>query len=266
MRSDVPASHQSIIPTVPGLPAGGAVAVAVVCALIGFTVDVSGSSRELTTVFDGFYLLGCGLAPLVVRYRGLFTTMVTPPLLLFVTVPLAYQILLGHTSTAAKDIVLNLAVPLVNRFPQMALATLLALAIGLARLVLHRSAAGQSGTARRPASTRTGGSRTGTARSTASSARSASGRSRRTESSTGRAGTDTPARRRPNPAADREAPPQRQSRHTPERPSGGERPRMNVKTSYPRTATPVEAAAPAHSRTSYPDDLPPHPQPNVRYR
>ncbi|MGF6883210.1 hypothetical protein ABIA39_005130 [Nocardia sp. GAS34] len=140
-RSEVPAPHRSIIPTVPGVPAGAAVLIAVVCTSIGFFIDASGGGKDLTNVFAAFYIIGCALAALVVRYRGLFTTMVTPPLLLFLAVPVAYQQLLGHSSTSLKDILLNLALPLMNRFPTMAIATVLALAIGLGRLVLHRNMA-----------------------------------------------------------------------------------------------------------------------------
>ncbi|MQY19801.1 hypothetical protein NRB20_28960 [Nocardia sp. RB20] len=134
----MPAPHRSIIPSVPGIPAGAAVLIAVACTLVGFFIDASGGSKDLTRVFAGAYIIGCALAALVVRYRGLFTTMVTPPLLLFIAVPVAYGQLLDHTSSSLKDILLNQGIPLVNRFPVMAIATVLVLAIGLGRLVLQR--------------------------------------------------------------------------------------------------------------------------------
>ncbi|MBY8854899.1 hypothetical protein K7711_00240 [Nocardia sp. CA2R105] len=137
-RSEVPAPHRSIIPSVPGIPAGAAVLIAVACTLIGFFIDASGGSRDLTRVFAGAYIVGCVLAALAVRYRGLFTTMVTPPLLLFIAVPVAYGQLLDHTSSSMKDILLNQGIPLVNRFPVMAIATVLVLAVGLGRMVLQR--------------------------------------------------------------------------------------------------------------------------------
>ncbi|WP_216897324.1 DUF6542 domain-containing protein, partial [Nocardia alni] len=137
-RPEVPAPHRSVIPSMPGVPAGAAVLIAVACTSIGFFIDASGGGKDLTHVFAAFYIVGCALAALVVRYRGLFTTMVTPPLLLFLAVPVAYQQLLGHSSTSMRDIVLNLAVPLVNRFPTMAIATVVVLAIGLARMLMQR--------------------------------------------------------------------------------------------------------------------------------
>jgi hypothetical protein len=134
----VPAPHRSIIPSVPGIPAGAAVLIAVACTLIGFFIDASGGGRDLTHVFAGAYIVGCALAALAVRYRGLFTTMVTPPLLLFIAVPVAYGQLMSHTSSSMKDILLNQGIPLVNRFPVMAIATVIVLAIGLGRVVLQR--------------------------------------------------------------------------------------------------------------------------------
>ncbi|MFI7668156.1 DUF6542 domain-containing protein [Nocardia sp. NPDC049526] len=151
VRTRVPAPHRSILPSVPGIPAGAAVLIAVACTFLGFLIDAHGENNELTATFNTLYVLGCVAAVLAVRYRGLFTTMVLPPLLLFVAVPLAYQQLTDGASTGLKDILLNLAIPLVNRFPIMALATVLVLAIGGGRILLHRreEAAGRSDESRR---------------------------------------------------------------------------------------------------------------------
>ncbi|MEU0546080.1 DUF6542 domain-containing protein, partial [Nocardia sp. NPDC005978] len=142
-RAEVPSSHRSIVPTVPGVPAGAAVLIAVTCTFIGFFIDSGGS--ELTGTFATLYVLGCLLAVAAVRYRGLFTTMVLPPLLLFLSVPLAYQLMIGNSgggsgSSRSKlgEMLLNLAIPLVNRFPTMALATVLVLIVGAIRVALHR--------------------------------------------------------------------------------------------------------------------------------
>lgn len=112
--------------------------VAVTCTVIGFFID-SQSGNQLTNTFGALYVIGCVIAVLIVRYRGLFTTLVQPPLLLFVAVPVAYQLMLGESGgLGTKEILLNLVIPLVNRFPTMALATVLVLAIGAGRMVLHR--------------------------------------------------------------------------------------------------------------------------------
>ncbi|WP_157762714.1 DUF6542 domain-containing protein, partial [Nocardia yamanashiensis] len=125
------------MPSVPGVPSGAAVLIAVTCTFIGFFIDARGGGNELTGTFATLYVVGCVLAVLVVRFKGVFTTMVLPPLLLFVTVPLAYQQMLG-SSGGLKDVLLNLAIPLVSRFPTMALATVLVLVIGGVRIYLHR--------------------------------------------------------------------------------------------------------------------------------
>ncbi|WP_067839976.1 DUF6542 domain-containing protein, partial [Nocardia lijiangensis] len=154
VRSRVPAPQRSVLPSVPGVPAWAAVLIAVACTLLGFLIDASGDSVELTASFATLYVAGCVAAVLAVRFRGLFTAMVLPPLLLFLAVPLAYQQLTGRISTGLKDILLNLAIPLVNRFPTMILATALVLAIGGLRIVAAKreSAADQSTEARRGSS------------------------------------------------------------------------------------------------------------------
>ncbi|MFC8046519.1 DUF6542 domain-containing protein [Nocardia sp. NPDC057353] len=134
----MPASQRSVLPAVRGVSAPVAVAIAAACTIAGFLVDAAGGGSELTAVFSGAYVLGCLLAVLAVRYRGLFTTMVLPPLLLFASVPLAYQFLTAGGSASIKDILLNLAIPLVNRFPAMLLATVLALAVGGFRIWQRR--------------------------------------------------------------------------------------------------------------------------------
>ncbi|WP_062995416.1 DUF6542 domain-containing protein [Nocardia mikamii] len=284
-RSDVPASHLSIIPSVPGIPAGAAVLIAVACTFIGFFIDSGNSGKELTHVFAAFYIIGCVIAACVVRYRGLFTTMVTPPLLLFIAVPLAYQQLTGHSSTSVKDILLNLAIPLVNRFPTMALATVLVLGVGALRVWLYRNA----DTTARP--TRERGSDSWNPRSAAGRARRARSEAagggetlRRSSRGHKRGAEATKSAKAPkrgdsaargSGAAKRAAEPEpaRAARRTggkvAERP-----PRVAAAASYPRTGertrtaerTRVAEPQPRRGRPQPPSDVPPHPRPNVRYR
>lgn len=160
----MPPSHRSILPSVPGVPAGAAVLIAVTCTFIGFLIDARGGD-DLTGTFATFYVIGCVLAVLAVRYRGLFTALVLPPLLMFLAVPLCYQLLLGSAgSFKLKDILLNLAIPLVNRFPTMALATVLVLIIGGVRIALHRREAKAGSTGDEPRRPRTRATRPGGAR------------------------------------------------------------------------------------------------------
>lgn len=187
----MPPSHRSILPSVPGVPAGAAVLIAVTCTFIGLLIDAQSAGtrpqgNELTGSFATLYVAGCVVAVLAVRYRGLFTTLVLPPLLLFFAVPLAYQFLFGSAgSLKLKDILLNLAIPLVNRFPTMALATVIVLIAGGVRIGLHL---------RESKDGATGEPRTARARAT----RPGSARAQRTRS----ADSKDPARRGSRPGAD----------------------------------------------------------------
>ncbi|GHP19476.1 hypothetical protein J2W54_003892 [Rhodococcus fascians] len=136
-RSGVPLDHRSILATLPGVPAWGAVAIAAGLAFLGFLIDAA-RGTELTGAFAFLYILGCIAAVLLVRYRGLFTAMVQAPLILFVAVPLSYQYFTDNAGTSLKDIILNVAIPLVNRFPLMLLGTLVAVGLGAVRIVLKR--------------------------------------------------------------------------------------------------------------------------------
>lgn len=133
----MPLDQRSVVPSIPGIPAWGAVAVAVGASVLGIVVDSFGGN-ELTATFAALYVVGCVAAVLLVRHRGLFTAMAQPPLIVFFGVPLAYQFLTTDAGTSVKDIVLNVAIPLVNRFPLMITATILVLLIGGARLLLDR--------------------------------------------------------------------------------------------------------------------------------
>ncbi|MDH6283527.1 hypothetical protein M2280_004775 [Prescottella agglutinans] len=137
----MPLDQRSALPTVPGVPAWGAVVVAAGLTFIGFALDAM-SGSELTSTFSILYFFGCVLAVLAVRYRGMFTAVVQPPLLLFVAVPIAQQVFTGGTGTGLKDLALNVAYPLVNRFPLMLVATLVVGLIAGARVFLVRQGKG----------------------------------------------------------------------------------------------------------------------------
>lgn len=150
----MPLAQRSALATVPGVPAWGAVAIAVAATLVGFVIDAV-RGNELTAAFSVFFFLGCLAAILAVRNRGLFTAMVQPPLILVVAVPLAYQ-QFSPGGGGLKDLLLNVAIPLVNRFPLMLATTLVVCAIGAGRMYIRHQAAGiiarparRSGSARR---------------------------------------------------------------------------------------------------------------------
>lgn len=136
----MPLAQRSALPTIPGVPAWGAVAIAVAVTFVGFTVDAVRGS-ELTAAFSVFFFLGCLAAVLAVRNRGLFTAMVQPPLILVLAVPLAYQQFAANGG-GLKDLLFNIALPLVNRFPLMLTTTLVVAAIGAGRMYIRHQAAG----------------------------------------------------------------------------------------------------------------------------
>ncbi|MEU2035492.1 DUF6542 domain-containing protein [Nocardia amamiensis] len=265
-RSRVPAPQRSILPSVPGIPVGAAVVVAVACTFVGFLIDAAGGGGELTGTFATLYIVGCVAAVAAVRYRGLFSTMVLPPLLLFAAVPLAYQQLTGRGSTSMKDILLNLAIPLVNRFPTMMLATVVVALIGGARILMRR----REEEASRPLPVRRGASagkppakKSKPGRSPGTLAEAARRKARRPRPDPDEPDPDDledpaprPARRPAAQVAD--APP----RVAPSRPREGRTP---ARGSRPTGAMPRAEGEPPRAPGAR-RDIPPHPQPNVRYR
>ncbi|MGK8522251.1 DUF6542 domain-containing protein [Nocardia asteroides] len=266
VRSRVPAPQRSILPSVPGIPVGAAILIAVACTFLGFLIDANGGSAELTGTFAALYILGCAVAVAAVRYRGLFSTMVLPPLLLFIAVPLAYQQLTGRGSTSMKDILLNLAIPLVNRFPTMMLATVVVLLIGGARIYAHR----REEQAARPLSSRRGenwgkspAKKSTSARTSGGGADSARRKTRRPKKEPDDLVVDDsdepaarPARRPAAQVAD--TPP----RVAPSRPREGRAPARGTR---PTAAMPRPEGEPPRNAGRR-REMPPHPQPNVRYR
>ena len=99
---------------------------------IGFAFD-AGGGKELTHVFAALYVIGCLIAILVVRQSGLFTAVVQPPMILFVSVPGAYYLFHGAKLNGLKDVVINCAYPLIERFPLMLVTSGAVLLIGLVR-------------------------------------------------------------------------------------------------------------------------------------
>lgn len=271
----MPLDLRSALPTVPGIPAWGAVVVAAGLTFIGFVFDaVSGS--ELTSIFSTLYFLGCLLAVLAVRHRGLFTAVVQPPLVLFVAVPLAQQLLVDNAGTGIKDLALNVAYPLVNRFPLMLAATVVVALVAGARVFLA-----QQDRATAPTRTRTRRSEARPGRAQASADRRA--RTRRAPQGAPRDEREAPIDRRTrsrrgttaDPRAGRPAPEPAMA-HSPRgyRDPAARDPRRHdpsyrepVRRESVRHEPVPRDPIPARTRPSAPtDDVPAHPVPRVRYR
>lgn len=129
-----------MLPLVPGLPWWGAVLLAVIASAIGFAIDAGSGTKSLSGTFVVCYVTGCVLAVLAVRQSSLFTTVIQPPLLLFVAVPSAYFLMHSSEIKGMKDILINCGYPLIERFPLMFFTAVTVLAIGVARWYLHRTA------------------------------------------------------------------------------------------------------------------------------
>lgn len=247
----MPAPQRSILPSVPGIPAWAAILLAAGMTMFGFVIDAIGGETYPTGTFSALYVLGCVLAVCAVRFRGLFSTMVMPPLLLFVAVPVACQLLGGRATTSIKDVLMNLIIPLVERFPTMMLATVLVLAIGGARIAIAkrtpataRPLSAERQTERKPVKRRRPETPSDTGRQ----------RTRRATAVLDDPATEVdmagPARRAPRATEPKRAPAAARTRE----PRAG------------RNAAPREAE-PARAPRRRPDPQPqPHPQPTVRYR
>jgi hypothetical protein len=122
-----------MIPTIPGVPSWGAVLIAVTFTAIGFAFDAGSGSKELTLAFAAAYAIGCVAAAVAVRQTGIFTTVIQPPLILFVAVPGAYFLFHGGTMDGVKDLLINCGYPLIERFPLMFFTSAIVLLVGLAR-------------------------------------------------------------------------------------------------------------------------------------
>ncbi|ORB28144.1 DUF6542 domain-containing protein [Mycolicibacterium parafortuitum] len=139
-RSAVAADHRSVHPDIAGIPWWGAILSAVVASAIGFAFDAGSGSGQLTTAFSTLYVLGCLIAVLAVQQASLFTAVIQPPLVLFVTVPGAYLMMHGSQIEGIKDLLINCGYPLIERFPLMFFTAAAVLLIGLARWYFAKSA------------------------------------------------------------------------------------------------------------------------------
>ena len=122
-----------MIPTIPGVPSWGAVLIAVTFTTIGFAFDAGSGDKELGLAFAAAYAIGCIAAVVAVRQTGVFTAVIQPPLLLFVSVPGAYFLFHNGTMDGLKNLLINCGYPLIERFPLMFFTSAIVLLFGLLR-------------------------------------------------------------------------------------------------------------------------------------
>ncbi len=128
-----------MIPSIPGVPSWGAVLIAVTFTTIGFAFDAGSGGKELTLAFAVGYAVGCVAAVVAVRQTGIFTAVIQPPLILFVTVPGAYFIFHSGAIDGVKDLLINCGYPLIERFPLMFFTSAIVLFVGLVRWYMGMS-------------------------------------------------------------------------------------------------------------------------------
>ncbi|MCG7597078.1 DUF6542 domain-containing protein [Mycobacterium sp. C3-094] len=143
-RAAIPADLRSAHPGIAGVPWWGAILIAVAACTAGFAIDAGSGGGALTTVFSVLYVMGCLTAVLAVRRQGLFTAVIQPPLLLFVTVPGAYFLMHSSEIKGIKDLLINCGYPLIERFPLMFFTSAAVLVVGIARRYLGAAPNGHS--------------------------------------------------------------------------------------------------------------------------
>lgn len=100
---------------------------------IGFAYDAGTGNRELGAVFATCYVIGCIAAVLLVRPPGVFTAVIQPPLVLFISVPAIYFLFGSDKIHGLKDLAITCGYPLIERFPLMFFTSAAVLVIGLVR-------------------------------------------------------------------------------------------------------------------------------------
>ncbi|MCE5289492.1 MAG: hypothetical protein LLG14_09645 [Nocardiaceae bacterium] len=149
VRSTVPLEFRSIVAARRGVAAPVAVLIALGFTGVGIGVDAL-LGNDLTATFSALYFLGCVAAVLAVRHRGLFTAAVQPPLIMAASVPVAAVVVSGSSPSSLKDMLLNVAIPLVDRFPVMLAATIVVLILAVFRWMTGKVAKPSQPADRRP--------------------------------------------------------------------------------------------------------------------
>jgi hypothetical protein len=133
----VPWDERLVVGSRRGLPWWLAVLLALGLAVVGAVLGKP-AQGNLPLVFKVCYVAGAVLAVCLVRRRGIFGPMVQPPLVLAVTVPAVVLATSGSQGGDTLSKALNIATPLINGFPTMAITTGITLLIGLIRIFRER--------------------------------------------------------------------------------------------------------------------------------
>ncbi len=121
-------TDSSVILSLRGVPSWAAVLIALVIGAAGMLLGHSGGQYTVGWVFGGIFTLGVALATLAVRRGSLFTAMVQPPILLTLLVFGTFRLFGGQGTIFSAS-------KIVTSFPIMAVATGVALLLGLVRII-----------------------------------------------------------------------------------------------------------------------------------
>jgi hypothetical protein len=134
--------HQSAFGSLRGWPWWGAVLLAVGLSILAEFVDMQ-ANKQLGTIFEVGYFIGCVGAVCAVRRRNLFGPMVQAPLIFALTIPpvvLATKGIKAGASSMSK--LIDLGLPMVTGFPTMAVTTGVTVVIGGIRYFVQRKPPG----------------------------------------------------------------------------------------------------------------------------
>lgn len=119
----------SVIPSVNGVPWFGAVGISLILTVIGVVIGGTDFGGGVPVVLWILFLVGTIAAVLIVQRRSVFTSMVQPPLIAAIVV-----FLFSRFSGDGGN--LDAAVNVVKIFPMMAVATGVAVVLGLIRIAI----------------------------------------------------------------------------------------------------------------------------------
>lgn len=136
-RASLQPADSSVLLTVRGVPSWGAILIAVVVGALAMVAGHSDGQYTVGWVFGLIFVAGVALATLAVRRGSLFTAMVQTPIVLTLLVFFTFRLFGGQGTIFSAS-------KIVTSFPVMAVATGVALLLGLVRIIAqptHRAAA-----------------------------------------------------------------------------------------------------------------------------
>lgn len=121
-------AEASALLSVRGIPSWAAILIAVVFGAAGIIAGHGAGGYTVGAVFGVIFIGGVALATLLVKRKSIFTAMVQPPIVMTALVFGTFRFLAGKGTLIS-------ATSIVSSFPIMAIATGVALLLGLVRII-----------------------------------------------------------------------------------------------------------------------------------